>query len=128
MKSSEQARVEADSRASARRRWWSGLARTALGIALLAALVFWGQFDLRALLKLTPSAVMLCLAILLVSIPIAAVRFCGLSAYRSASSTLLHFVAIGVLTNVLLMGSIGGDAIRGLYAWRALGRSGGRVA
>ena len=41
---------------------------------------------------------------------------------------LLHFVAIGVLANVLLLGSIGGDAIRGLYAWRALGRSGGRIA
>jgi glycosyltransferase 2 family protein len=29
---------------------------------------------------------------------------------------------------VLLLGSAGGDAVRGLYAWRALGRSGGRVA
>jgi hypothetical protein len=29
---------------------------------------------------------------------------------------------------VLLLGSAGGDAVRGIYAWRALGRSGGRVA
>ena len=75
MGSREHARAQADSRASGRRRWWSGFARTALGVALLAALVFWGQIDLRALLELTPSAVMSCLAILLVSIPIAAVRW-----------------------------------------------------
>jgi uncharacterized protein (TIRG00374 family) len=131
MESTEHVRVEADSRASARRRWWTGLARTALGIALLAALVFWGQIDLRALLELTPSAVMSCLAILLVSIPIAAVRWAILLRVVGVSIRfvdLLHFVAIGVLTNVLLLGSLGGDAIRGLYAWRALGRSGGRVA
>ena len=42
--------------------------------------------------------------------------------------TFLYLVAIGVLGNVFLLGSIGGDAIRGLYAWRALGRSGGRIA
>jgi uncharacterized membrane protein YbhN (UPF0104 family) len=131
MESTKHVRVEADSRASARRRWWTGLARTALGIALLAALVFWGQIDLRALLELTPSAVMSCLAILLVSIPIAAVRWAILLRVVGVSIRfvdLLHFVAIGVLTNVLLLGSLGGDAIRGLYAWRALGRSGGRVA
>jgi len=93
MKSSEQARVEADSRASARRRWWSGLARTALGVGLLAALVFWGQFDLRALLKLTPSAVMSCLAILLVSIPIAAVRCAILLRVVGVSIRFVDFAA-----------------------------------
>src|SRR5204862_6207006 len=108
MESSEQARVEADSHASARRRWWSGLARTALGIALLAGLVFWGQIDLRALLELTPSAVIMCLAILLASIPIAAVRWAILLRVVGVSIRfidLLHFVSIGVLTNVLLLGS-----------------------
>jgi glycosyltransferase 2 family protein len=131
MEPREHARAEADSRASARRRWWSGLARTAVGIALLAALVFSGHIDLRALLELTPSAVMTCLAILLVSIPIAAVRWAVLLQVGGLSLRfvdLLHFVAIGVLANVLLLGSLGGDAVRGLYAWRALGRSGGRVA
>jgi glycosyltransferase 2 family protein len=131
MESREHARVEARSQASTARRWLIGLARTALGVALLAALVFWGQIDLRALLELTPLAVVTCLAILLVSIPVAAVRWAILLRVVGTSIRvvdLLHFVAIGVLTNVLLLGSIGGDAIRGLYAWRALGHSGSRVA
>src|SRR5436190_20126173 len=131
MESEEQLGVKADARVSAHRRWWSGIARTILGVALLAALVFWGQIDLQALLELTPSAVMMCLVILLVSIPLAAVRWAILLRVIGVPIRfvdLLHFVAIGVLTNVLLLGSLGGDAVRGLYAWRALGRSGGRVA
>jgi glycosyltransferase 2 family protein len=131
MESREHARAEAQSRASRGRRWLTGLARTALGVALLAALVVWGQIDLHALLELTPSAVVICLALLLVSLPIAALRWAVLLHVVGVSlrfMDLLHFVAIGVLANVLLLGSIGGDAIRGLYAWRALGRSGGRIA
>jgi uncharacterized membrane protein YbhN (UPF0104 family) len=131
MESREQARAEAHSRASVHRRWLSGLVRTALGVALVAALVVWGQIDLRALLELTPSAVVACLAILLVSLPISALRWAVLLRVVGVSLRfvdLLHFVAIGVLANVLLLGSIGGDAIRSLYAWRALGRSGSRIA
>jgi uncharacterized protein (TIRG00374 family) len=131
MESRDHPRAEAQSRASTGRRWLTGLARTALGVAVLAALVFWGQIDLRALLELTPSAVITCLAILLLSIPVAAVRWAVLLRVVGVSIRLvdlLHFVAIGVLTNVLLLGSIGGDAIRGLYAWRAVGHSGSRVA
>jgi uncharacterized membrane protein YbhN (UPF0104 family) len=131
MESREHARAGVDSRASTRRRWLTGLARTALGVALLAALVLWGQIDLRALLELTPVAVVTCLALLLVSLPIAALRWAVLLQIVGVSLRfvdLLHFVAIGVLGNVLLLGSIGGDAIRGLYAWRALGGSGGRIA
>jgi uncharacterized membrane protein YbhN (UPF0104 family) len=123
----------ADSRASARRRWWASLARTALGLALLAALVFWGQIDLRALLELsaTPSIVVACVALLLLTLPVAAIRWGILLRALGASIpflNLLHFVAIGVLANVLVLGSAGGDTVRGIYAWRALGRSGGRVA
>jgi uncharacterized membrane protein YbhN (UPF0104 family) len=131
MESREHARAEADSRTSRHRRWVTGVARLTLGIALLAALVFWGQIDLRALLELTPSAVVTSLAILLVSLPIAALRWAVLLQVVGVSLRFmdsLHFIAIGVLGNVLLLGSIGGDAIRGLYAWRALGRSGGRIA
>ena len=131
MESREHPGAQADSRASTRRRWLTGLARAALGVALLAALVLWGQIDLRALLELTPSAIVTCLALLLVSLPIAALRWAVLLQVVGVSLRfvdLLHFVAIGVLGNVLLLGSIGGDAIRGLYAWRALGRSGGRIA
>jgi len=131
MEPREHARAEAQSRTSPGRRWLTGLARTALGVALLAALIVWGQIDLRALLELTPSAVVICFALLLVSLPIAALRWAVLLQVVGVSlrfMDLLHFVAIGVLANVLLLGSIGGDAIRGLYAWRALGRSGGRIA
>ena len=65
---------QADSRPLTRRRWWTGLARTALGLALLAALVFWGQIDLRALLELsaTPSAIGTCFGLLLTTMVVAA--------------------------------------------------------
>ena len=59
MESREHARAEADSRASTGRRWLIGLARMALGIALLAALVVWGQIDLRAV-ETYPSTVATC--------------------------------------------------------------------
>jgi uncharacterized membrane protein YbhN (UPF0104 family) len=104
-----------------------------LGLALLAALVFWGQIDLKVLLGLTaaPWAVVTCLALLFLALPVAALRWSILLRALGVSISfvnLFHFVAIGVLTNVLLLGSAGGDAIRGIYAWRAIGRSGGRVA
>src|SRR2546423_11852550 len=98
MESREQASGEADSCAATGRRRLTGLARTALGVALLAALVVWGQIDLRALLELTPSAVVTCLALLLVSLPIAAVRWAVLLRVVGVSlrfMDLLHFVAIG---------------------------------
>jgi len=100
---------------------------------LLAALVFWGRIDLNVLLELAaaPWAVATCLALLLLALPLAALRW-GIFLRALGVSipfiNLFHFVAIGLLTNVLLLGSAGGDAVRGLYAWRALGRSGGRVA
>jgi uncharacterized membrane protein YbhN (UPF0104 family) len=69
--------------------------------------------------------------LLLLTLPVVAIRWGILLRALGVSIpflNLLHFVAIGVLTNVFLLGSTGGDAIRGIYAWRALGRSGGRVA
>jgi uncharacterized protein (TIRG00374 family) len=117
----------------ARPRLWTNLAKTALGVTLLVALVFWGRIDLNVLLVLAviPSAVVTCLALLFLTLPLAALRW-GIFLRALGVSlpfvNLFHFVAIGLLTNVLLPGSAGGDAVRGLYAWRALGRSGGRVA
>jgi glycosyltransferase 2 family protein len=133
MESRARALGPADSRGPARRRWGTGIARTALGFAVLGALVFWGQIDLRALLTLSaaPWAIVACIALLLLTLPVAAIRWGILLRALGAPIpflNLLHFVAIGVLTNVLLLGSTGGDAIRGIYAWRALGRSGGQVA
>src|SRR6201993_1130172 len=133
MESSVHALERADSRASARRRWWTGLARTTLGFALLVALVYWGQIDLKALLELsaTPSSVMTCLGLLFVTMIVGAFRWSILLRALRVSVPfvkLLHFVAIGILTNVLLLGSLSGDVIRGIYAWRAVGESGGRIA
>jgi uncharacterized protein (TIRG00374 family) len=120
-------------RSLARRRFWTNLAKTALGVALLAALVFWGRIDLNVLLELAaaPWAVVTCLALLFLALPLAALRWAIFLRALGVSIpfvNVFHFVAIGLLTNVLLLGSAGGDAVRGLYAWRALGRSGGRVA
>jgi glycosyltransferase 2 family protein len=120
-------------RASARRRLWTGLAKMALGLALLAALVFWGQIDLKALLELSaaPSAVAACLALLFLALPVAALRwgiFLRALGVSMPFANLLHFVAIGLLTSVFLLGNAGGDAVRTLYAWRAVGHSAGRVA
>src|SRR5437764_14775077 len=109
MESREQVRAEVHSRAFAPRRWLTGLTRAALGLALLAALVVWGQIDLRALLELTPSAVVACLALLLVSLPIAAVRWAVLLQVVGVSlrfMDLLHFVALGALRHELLLGSL----------------------
>jgi glycosyltransferase 2 family protein len=133
MKSRPPALEQAAPMAPARRRWWTSLARTAFGLALLAALVFWGQIDLRALLQLraAPSAVVTCLGLLCLSLVLAALRWSILLRAFGVSIpfvNVFHFVAIGLMANVLLLGMAGGDAIRGIYAWRALGRGGGRVA
>jgi glycosyltransferase 2 family protein len=120
-------------RVLARRRAWISLAKAGLGVTLLAALVVWGKIDLNVLLELTAasSAVGTCLALLFLALPVAALRW-GIFLRALGVSipfvTLFHFVAIGLLTNVLLLGSAGGDAIRGIYAWRTLGGSGARVA
>ena len=85
----------------------------------------------RGILSATPLAVVACVALSLLTLPVAAIR-CGILLRALGASIpfvdLLHFVSIGVLTNVLLLGGPGGDALRGIYAWRALGRSGGRIA
>jgi uncharacterized protein (TIRG00374 family) len=134
MESRAPAPKQADPKAaSRRRRIRTGLTKMALGLALLAALVFWGQIDLKVLLQLIamPSAVATCLALLFLTLPVAALRWSILLralGVKIPFGNLLHFVAIGVFANVLLLGNAGGDAIRGIYAWRALGRSGGRVA
>jgi hypothetical protein len=112
---------------------WSGIAKTALGLAVLAALLLWGQIDLKALSQLVgnPTAVVGCLALLLAALPLAALRWSILLRALGVTISfvnLLHFVGIGVLVNTFLLGSAAGDAVRGLYAWRAVGRTGDRIA
>lgn len=116
-----------------RRRLWGVIAKTALGLALLAALFIWGQIDLTSLAQLAGDlpAIVSCLVLLLLTLPLAAVRWGILLRALGAPISflnLLHFVGIGVLTNMFLPGNMGGDAVRGLYAWRSIGSTGDRVA
>jgi Lysylphosphatidylglycerol synthase TM region len=108
--------------AARRRRLWSAIAKTALGLALLAGLLFWGQIDLKALSQLVrdPAAVVGCLTLMLLCLPLGALRWRVLLRPLGISIpfvNLLHFFSIGVLANMFLLGSAGGDAVRGLHAW-----------
>ena len=130
---SSQSAVSRAQRTGRRTRLWSGLAKTALGLGLLAVLLIWGQIDLRALGQLADHlpAVVGCLVLLLATLPLAALRWGILLRALGVSISfvnLLHFVGIGVLSNMFLFGTMGGDAVRGLYAWRAAGGTGDRVA
>ena len=102
-------------------------------MGLLAALLFWDRMDLKALLVLTdaPGAVAICLMLVLSMIPLAALRWSILLRALGLSipfSHLVHFVAISLVTSLFLFGPTGGDAVRGVYAWRAIGGASGRVA
>jgi uncharacterized protein (TIRG00374 family) len=114
--------------ARVRSRLWSGLLKVAVGLGLLAALLFWGRIDLKALSVLTdaPLSIAICLVLVLLAIPLAALRWSILLRAFGLSipfGKLVHFVAIGLLANLFLFGPTGGDAVRGVYAWRAIGSS-----
>src|SRR5262249_6715391 len=109
------------------------LVKAGAGLILLGVLVYLGRIDFAGLAGLgdTPWAGVTCGGLVLLSLPLASLRWALLLRALGVSipfGTVFHFVAIGALTNVLLLGTAGGDAVRGLYAWRALGGSGGRVA
>lgn len=114
-------------------RWWPGLLKAAAGLALLAALYFWGRIDLAALASLgsAPWTVALCALVLFLLLPLSALRW-GLLlralGVPIAFAKLFHFVSIGMVVNLFLLGSMGGDAARGIYAWRAVGGGSARIA
>ena len=117
----------------ARIRLWTGLVKTAVGLGLLVALFFVGRIDLKAFSVLAgaPSAIVISVALLLLAIPLAALRWGILLQAFGLSipfTRLLYFFSIGLLANLFLLGPAGGDAVRGLYAWRAIGGGSGRVA
>jgi uncharacterized protein (TIRG00374 family) len=116
-----------------RGRIWSAIAKAALGLALLAALFMSGQIDLKALAQLADNVptVLACLLLLLLMLPLAALRWGLLLRALGVSISfvnLLHFVGISLLANTFLPGYMGGDAVRGLYAWRSVGGTGNRIA
>jgi uncharacterized membrane protein YbhN (UPF0104 family) len=109
------------------------LIKAAIGFVILGALLYWGQIDLKALAALAdaPATVLLCILLVYVMLPIAALRWgILLRSFRISISfrELYHFVGIATLFSLILLGSIGGDAVRMLYAWRRVGHGSGRIA
>jgi uncharacterized protein (TIRG00374 family) len=112
--------------------FWIACVKATAGLALLAALFFFGQLDVRALLTLIgmPSVLIVSMGLVVLTLPLAALRWSLLLrafGFSIPFVNLFHFVAIGTLTNLLLFGPVGGDALRAIYAWRALGQGSGRI-
>jgi uncharacterized protein (TIRG00374 family) len=100
---------------------------------LLAALIAWGQIDLKVLAGLakTPGIVLLCVGLIFLTVPLGALRWGLILRALNLSlpfNNLFHFFAIATATNLVLFGPAGGDVLRGVLAWRALGGNSGRVA
>src|SRR6476659_9010319 len=104
-----------------RRGWnrvWLGSIKALVGLGLLAALFLWGRIDLRALSGLAdaPWTVAFCVLLLFLLLPIGALRWSLLLRALDISIpfvNLFHFVSIGMVMNMFLLGSIAGDAARG---------------
>ena len=114
-------------------RWPALLIKAALGVALLAALIYWGQIDLRTMAGLgeVPGAVLGCMALVALTWVLGALRWLILLRALGISIPfidLFYFINIAATLNVFLLGSTGGDAARILYVWRAMGRKSGRAA
>jgi glycosyltransferase 2 family protein len=107
--------------------------KTVIGVGLLGALFLFGRIDLNALSTLidAPAAIAICAAMVFLSTILAALRWGILLRALGLCipfSSLFHFVAIALLANLFLLGPTGGDAVRGVYAWRAIGGASGRIA
>ena len=107
--------------------------KVAAGLGLLGALFLWGRIDLRSLSGLaeSPWTVAACTLLIFLLLPLGALRWgllLGALGISIPFAKLFHFVGIGMVMNMFLLGSVGGDAARGLYAWRALGHGSARIA
>jgi uncharacterized protein (TIRG00374 family) len=114
-------------------RWWALPIKAALGVVLLAALIYLGQVDLSTIASLAevPAAVFGCMAMVALTWVLGALRWLILLRVLGISIPffdLFCFINIAATLNVFLLGSTGGDAARILYVWRALGRKSGRAA
>jgi uncharacterized protein (TIRG00374 family) len=109
------------------------LLKAGLGLAIVAWLLFRGRIDPAVLADLAaaPSAVASSLALLLLTLPITALRWAVLLRALRVSIpflSVLHFVLIGTVTSLVLPGTTGGDAVRGIYAWRVARGGAGRIS
>lgn len=133
MESSTQTLVADTPAAAGRSRVWIGVAKTAVGLAIVAFLLFFGRIDLHTVARLSaiPVPMLSCLGLMCSALLLSVFRWALLLRALGlpiALISLYHFVAVGVLTSTLLLGSTGGDAVRAVYAWRAAGRGAARIA
>lgn len=116
-----------------RRRFWAASVRLAVGLALLALLVRYGYIDVYAVGDLfgSPLAIFACAALVFATIPLLALRWRMLLRPLGISlpvMTSFHIVNIAMMLQVFLLGALGADAVRLLYAWRAVRHGSGRIA
>jgi glycosyltransferase 2 family protein len=112
---------------------WLGSIKVAVGLGLLGVLFLWGRIDLQAFSGLaeSPLTVIACTLLIFLLLPLGALRWGLLLEALEISlpfAKLFHFVSIGMVLNLFLLGSVGGDAARGLYVWRAVGHGSSRIA
>src|SRR5262245_50001117 len=108
-----------------RRNLIATFAKLAAGLLVLAALLHFGSIDLSALTVLLgrPWSVAAAGLLVLITLPLAALRWGIILRLLGASLPfvpLLHIQCIATVTNQFLLGPASADAVRGLYAWRAL--------
>jgi uncharacterized membrane protein YbhN (UPF0104 family) len=104
-----------------------------LALFLLVALFYYGSIDLGSLRGLTqqPGAVAVSALLLLLTLPLAALRWSfslRILGLPLPWMTLLHVQAIATFTSQFLLGTASADAVRGIYAWRALRGNSPRIA
>jgi glycosyltransferase 2 family protein len=109
------------------------LVRAAIGLGLLAALLYWQSIDLNALAPLREELWSLVAAVALIfcTLPIGALRWAIVLRVLDIAlhpASVFHIQCIGASVNLLLLGPSSGDTIRGVYAWRKLRFGAGRIA
>jgi uncharacterized protein (TIRG00374 family) len=109
------------------------LARGLISIGLLAALLYRQSIDLRVLKALGDQYWMAVAAgaLILLTLPLGAWRWFFLLRLLGIAlpfGPVFHIQCIGTSVSQLLFGPTSGDAIRGVYAWRALRRGAPRIA
>ena len=112
---------------------WTDVAKAAAGVVLVVALIQWGHIDFGALGNLlgSPAALLACGVLVVTMIPLGALRWAVLLRafeLHLPFSRVFHYFSVGMVLNLFMLGTVGGDSLRTLLAWRALGRDGAKVA
>lgn len=101
------------------------LAKAAIAILLLAALLYRGNIDFRSLSSLLekPWTVFAAGLLVLLTLPLATLRWAiilRLLGEQVPLMSLFHIQCIATASNQILFGPTSADAIRGIYIWRLL--------